>query len=69
MKFARETAIVGIGKTEFSKNSATNAPHRMQFASADAGLDPRRTMEFVFSRENTEIEVARNGIPELTFSQ
>ena len=76
MKFARETAIVGIGATEFSKNSGRTP---MQLATEcsltachDAGLDPSQINGIsVFSAEkNTEIEVARNlGIPELTFSQ
>ena len=74
MKFARETAIVGIGATEFSKNSGRTpmqlATECSLLACQDAGLDPSQINGIsVFSAEkNTEIEVARNlGIPELTF--
>ncbi len=74
MKFARETAIVGIGATEFSKNSGRTpmqlATEACIAACADAGVDPKLVNGMsVFSAEkNTEIEVARNlGIPELTF--
>ena len=74
MNFSRQTAIVGIGATEFSKNSGRTP---MQLATecslkacADAGINPSLINGIsVFSAEkNTEIEVARNlGIPELTF--
>ena len=74
MKFSRQTAIVGIGATEFSKNSGRTP---MQLATEcslkaceDAGIEPSLINGIsVFSAEkNTEIEVARNlGIPELTF--
>ena len=74
MEFARQTAIVGIGATEFSKNSGRTpmqlATECSLLACEDAGLDPQQINGIsVFSAEkNTEIEVARNlGIPELTF--
>ncbi len=72
--FARKTAIVGIGATEFSKNSGRTpmqlATEACLAACADAGVDPAQVngMSVFSSEKNTEIEVARNlGIPELTF--
>ena len=73
LNFARQTAIAGIGATEFSKNSGRTpmqlATEACLAACADAGVDPTQVNGIVtFSAEkNTDIEVARNlGIPELT---
>ncbi len=73
LRFARQTAIVGIGATEFSKDSGRTpmqlATEACMAACADAGVDPSQVNGIVvYSAErNTEIEVARNlGIPELT---
>lgn len=74
MDFARKTAIVGIGATEFSKNSGRTpmqlAVEASLAACEDAGIDPTAINGIsVFGAEkNTDIEVARNlGIDELTF--
>jgi acetyl-CoA acetyltransferase len=74
VNFARKTAIVGIGATEFSKDSGRTpmqlATEACIAACADAGLDPSKVdgMSVFSSEKNTEIEVARNlGIDELTF--
>lgn len=77
MSFASQTAIVGIGATEFSKNSGRTpmqlATEASIAACVDAGISPADIDGIVtFSAEkNTEIEVARNlGVRELThFSQ
>jgi acetyl-CoA acetyltransferase len=73
LNFARQTAIAGIGATEFSKNSGRTpmqlATEACLAACADAGVDPSQVNGIVtFSAEkNTDIEVARNlGIAELT---
>ncbi|MFT5696020.1 MAG: acetyl-CoA acetyltransferase [Myxococcota bacterium] len=73
MKFAGQTAIVGIGATEFSKNSGRStlrlAIECAEQAIADAGLRPEQVDGMVnFTvEESPEIEVARNlGIKELT---
>jgi len=73
IKYGGETAIVGIGATEFSKNSGRTpmqlATEACLTACADAGLDSSEVDGMVvFSAEkNTEIEVARNlGVKELT---
>ncbi len=71
---ARQTAIVGIGATEFSKESG-RTPMRLAVeaclaACADAGVDPSRVdgMSLFSMERNHEIEVARNlGIDELRF--
>ncbi|MCB0997220.1 MAG: lipid-transfer protein [Acidimicrobiales bacterium] len=72
LAFANQTAIAGIGATEFSKDSGRTPMHlaveACMAALDDAGLDPAEVDGIsVFSAEqNTEIEVARNlGIPEL----
>lgn len=73
MNFANQTAIAGIGATEFSKNSG-RTPMQLAVeccvaACDDAGLAPSEVDGMVvFSAENNpEIEVARNlGIDELT---
>ncbi len=71
--FARQTAVVGIGATEFSKDSGRStmrlAVECSEAAIKDAGLRPEQIDGIVlFSAEdNPEIEVARNlGIKELT---
>ncbi|MGI9602878.1 MAG: lipid-transfer protein [Acidimicrobiales bacterium] len=77
MQFARQTAIAGIGATEFSKDSGRTpmqlATEACLAACADAGLAPSEVDGIVtFSSEkNPDVEIARNlGIPELThFSQ
>ncbi|MCW2645875.1 MAG: lipid-transfer protein, partial [Pseudonocardiales bacterium] len=68
------TAIVGIGATEFSKDSGRSelklAAEAVGAALADAGLTPRDVDGLVtFTQDtNTEVAVARElGIPELTF--
>ncbi len=73
LKFARQTAIVGIGATEFSKDSGRTpmqlATEACIAACADAGVEPSQVdgMVVYSAEKNTEIEVARNlGIPELT---
>ena len=61
MKFSRQTAIVGIGATEFSKNSGRTpmqlATECSLKASEDAGIEPSLINGIsVFSAEkNTEI--------------
>jgi acetyl-CoA acetyltransferase len=69
-----EAAIVGIGATEFSKDSGRStmqlAAEAVVAALDDAGLDPSKVNGMcTFTQDgNPEIEVARNvGIPELTF--
>lgn len=73
MSFAGQTAIVGIGATEFSKNSGRStlrlAVECAEAAILDAGLVPEDIDGMVnFTVEqNPEIDVARNlGIKELT---
>jgi acetyl-CoA acetyltransferase len=72
--FARQTAIVGIGATEFSKNSGRSelqlAGEAVLAAVADAGLTPGDVDGLTtFTMEtNSEIEVARTaGLGDLTF--
>jgi len=74
MAHARRTAIVGIGATEFSKDSGRTpmqlATEACLAACADAGIDPSQVdgMSLFSMERNVEIEVARNlGIPELRF--
>jgi acetyl-CoA acetyltransferase len=71
--FAGQTAIVGIGATEFSKDSGRStmrlAVECSDAAIRDAGLTPNQIDGIVTMTidENPEIEVARNlGIKELT---
>ena len=73
LRFARQAAIVGIGATEFSKDSGRTpmqlATEACLAACTDAGLAPSKVNGMVtFSAEkNPEIEVARNlGVEELT---
>ncbi len=73
MSFAGETAIAGIGATEFSKHSGRStlrlAAECAEAAIRDAGLRPDQIDGMVnFTvEENPEIDVARNlGIKELT---
>jgi acetyl-CoA acetyltransferase len=72
--FARETAIVGIGATEFSKNSGRSelqlAAEAVRAAVADAGLQPGEVDGLsTFTMEtNAEIHVARSaGLGDLRF--
>jgi acetyl-CoA acetyltransferase len=72
--FARQTAIVGIGATEFSKSSGRSelqlAGEAVLAAVADAGLTPADVDGLTtFTMEtNSEIEVARTaGLGDLTF--
>ena len=72
--FAGTTAIVGIGATEFSKDSGRSelrlAVEAVAAALADAGIGPEEVDGLVtFSADtNPEIEVARSlGMGELTF--
>ena len=72
--FARETAIVGIGATEFSKDSGRSelqlAAEAVREAVADAGLRPDEVDGLsTFTMEtNAEIHVARSaGLGDLTF--
>jgi len=72
--FARQTAIVGIGATEFSKNSGRSelqlAGEAVLAAVADAGLSPSDVDGLTtFTMEtNSEIHVSRvTGIGDLTF--
>ena len=72
--FARETAIVGIGATEFSKASGRSelqlAAEAVRAAVADAGLRPEDVDGLVtFTMDtNSEIAVARTaGLGDLTF--
>jgi len=74
LTYARRTAIVGIGATEFSKDSGRTpmsmAVEACLAACADAGVEPSAVngMALYSMEKNYEIEVARNlGIPELTF--
>jgi acetyl-CoA acetyltransferase len=74
MSLAGKAAIVGIGATEFSKDSGRSelrlAAEAVRAAIADAGLTPGDVDGLVsFSMDNnTEIAVAREvGIPSLTF--
>ena len=73
LTFARQTAIAGIGATEFSKDSGRTpmqlATEACLAACEDAGLDPSLVdgMSVFSSEKNTEIEVARNlGVKQLT---
>lgn len=73
MSFAGKTAIVGIGATEFSKNSGRStlrlAVECCDAAIRDAGLKPEQIdgMVSFTVEENHEIDVARNlGIKQLT---
>jgi 3-oxoacyl-[acyl-carrier-protein] synthase III len=73
MAFAGKTAVVGIGATEFSKNSGRStlrlAVECCDAAIRDAGLTPDQIDGIVSYtvEENHEIDVARNlGIKELT---
>ncbi|MDX2381493.1 MAG: lipid-transfer protein [Acidimicrobiia bacterium] len=73
IEYGGATAIVGIGATEFSKNSGRTpmqlATEACVAACADAGLDPSEVDGIVtYSAEkNTDIEVGRNlGVGELT---
>src|SRR5262245_26361300 len=68
----RETAIVGIGQTEFSKNSGRSelqlACEAARAAIDDAGLEPTDIDGMVTfdSDPNDELAIIRNlGIPEL----
>ncbi len=72
--FARETAIVGIGATEFSKSSGRSelqlAAEAVRLAVEDAGLQPGEVDGLsTFTMEtNAEIHVARSaGLGDLTF--
>ena len=72
--FARDTAIVGIGATEFSKSSGRSelqlAAEAVREAIADAGLQPSEVDGLsTFTMEtNAEIHVARSaGLGDLTF--
>jgi acetyl-CoA acetyltransferase len=69
-----KAAIVGIGATEFSKNSGRSelrlAVESVSAALADAGLDPARVNGLVtfMTDTNDEVDVQSNlGIPELRF--
>jgi acetyl-CoA acetyltransferase len=73
-RLADQAAIVGIGATEFSKNSGRSEMRLAVEATAaaldDAGVDPTQVDGMVtFTMDgNPEIEIARNlGIGELTF--
>jgi acetyl-CoA acetyltransferase len=73
-RLADEAAIVGIGATEFSKDSGRSEMRLAVEATAaaldDAGVDPEQVDAMVtFTMDgNPEIEIARNlGIGELTF--
>jgi acetyl-CoA acetyltransferase len=73
-RFARRTAICGIGATEFSKDSGRSelrlAAEAVAAALADAGVEPAEVDGLVtFSSDtNPEIELARSlGMGELTF--
>jgi acetyl-CoA acetyltransferase len=73
MSFAGKTSIVGIGATEFSKDSGRStirlAVECSEAAIRDAGLAPNQIDGVVIFtvEENPEIEVARNlGIKDLT---
>lgn len=73
MSFAGQTAVAGIGATEFSKDSGRStlrlAVEACDLALQDAGLDPGQVDGMVTFTvdENHEIDVARSlGIPELS---
>ncbi len=73
MSFAGKTAVVGIGATEFSKNSGRStlrlAVESSEIAIADAGLQPQQVDGIVTYtvEDNHEIDVARClGIKQLT---
>lgn len=73
MSFAGQTAVAGIGATEFSKDSGRStlrlAVEACDLALQDAGLDPKLVDGMVTFTvdENHEIDVARSlGIPELS---
>jgi acetyl-CoA acetyltransferase len=74
VSISRQTAIAGIGQTEFSKDSGRTelrlACEAVLAALKDAGLTPKDVdgmVTFTLDR-NDEIDIARNiGIPELTF--
>ena len=73
MSFAGQTAVAGIGATEFSKDSGRStlrlAVEACDLALQDAGLDPKLIDGMVTFTvdENHEIDVARSlGIPELS---
>ena len=73
MSFAGQTAVAGIGATEFSKDSGRStlrlAVEACDLALQDAGLDPGLVDGMVTFTvdENHEIDVARSlGIPELS---
>ena len=70
--FAGETAIVGVGATEFSKQSGRStlrlAVECSDMAIRDAGLRPEQIdgMVLFTTEDNHEIDVARSlGIPQL----
>src|SRR5271154_5443142 len=72
--FTNNTAIVGIGATEFSKESGRSelrlAAEAVDLALRDAGIEPAEVDGMVtFSSDtNPEIEIARSlGMGELTF--
>ncbi|MEO6205606.1 MAG: lipid-transfer protein, partial [Mycobacteriales bacterium] len=74
MTLSRKAAIVGIGATEFSKDSGRSelqlAAEAVLAAVADAGLQPSDVDGLTtFTMEtNSEIQVARTtGIGDLTF--
>ena len=73
MSFAGQTAVAGIGATEFSKDSGRStlrlAVEACDLALQDAGLDAKQIDGIVTFTvdENHEIDVARSlGIPELS---
>ena len=73
MSFAGQTAVAGVGATEFSKDSGRStlrlAVEACDLALQDAGLDPKLIDGMVTFTvdENHEIDVARSlGIPELS---
>ena len=73
-RFAGETAIAGIGATEFSKESGRSelrlAAEAVDLALRDAGIEPAEVDGMVtFSSDtNPEIEIARSlGMGDLTF--
>ncbi|MBQ6640951.1 MAG: lipid-transfer protein [Saccharopolyspora sp.] len=74
MSISEQTAIAGIGATEFSKDSGRTelqlAAEATRAALADAGLEPSDVDGMVtFTMDNnTEVAVARElGVPELSF--
>lgn len=73
LRFANQTAVAGLGATEFSKDSGRTpmqlATEACLAACADAGVDPRDVdgMVTYSAEQNPDVEVARNlGIRELT---